>query len=68
LKVYNLLGQEVATLIDKQIVDAGYREVVFITDNLSTGIYFININAAGVDRENGKESRFTGVKKMIYAK
>ncbi len=67
LKIFNILGQEVATLIDRQMMDAGYGEVEFNGDNLSTGIYFMNFTADGVGQE-GNAGHFTSVKKMIYGK
>jgi serine protease len=44
LVVYNLLGQEVARLIDAR-QSAGHYEVPFIASNLSSGVYFYKIQA-----------------------
>ena len=46
ISVYNLLGQEVATLIDG-FKSAGRHTVQFEASNLSTGIYIYRMEAAG---------------------
>ncbi len=40
LKVYNILGQEVATLLDQTPLDNGTLEIQFDGRNLSSGVYF----------------------------
>lgn len=44
LKVYDMLGKEVATLVNG-IQTSGPKEVVFDGQNLSSGMYFYTINA-----------------------
>ena len=44
LKVYNILGNEVATLVNKE-QPAGSYEVEFRADVLSSGIYFVRLEA-----------------------
>jgi hypothetical protein len=63
LKVYNLLGAEVITLIDNKIIDAGIRMVEFNSQNLASGLYLYRIAAEGT---NGKS--FVSVKRMILLK
>ena len=48
LKVYNVLGVEVSTLIDDNL-NAGIHEVNFNATNLTSGLYFYNITTRGVD-------------------
>ena len=57
LKVYNILGQEVATLVDEE-QRAGVYEFKFDASNLSSGVYFYRLQAG----------KFIDVKKMILVK
>ena len=57
LKVFNLLGQEVATL-QNGFLNAGPHEVTFDAKNLASGIYFYRLTAGD----------FTSIKKMIMLK
>jgi len=54
LKVYNVLGEEVATLVNKEQAPGSY-EVIFDAANLTSGIYFYQL----------KSGNFLQVKKMI---
>jgi len=62
LKVFDVLGQEVATLINGNVA-TGSHEINFDASNLNSGVYFYRIEANGVDGTN-----FTSVKKMILTK
>ncbi len=55
--VYNVLGQEVATLV-KGYVDAGRHLVDFSAENLTNGVYFYSI----------KTGNFSDMKKMVLLK
>jgi hypothetical protein len=57
LKVYNIVGQEVATLVN-EIQAAGVHHVKFDALNLASGIYFYRLNAGN----------FVSVKKMVLLK
>ncbi len=57
LKVYNILGQEVATLVNEQQKPGNY-EVTFDASNLTSDIYFYYIKAG----------EFRAVKKMVLLK
>ena len=62
LKVFDVLGQEVANLISANMV-AGFHNVDFNASGLNSGVYFYRIEATGIDGTN-----FTNVKKMILTK
>jgi hypothetical protein len=49
IRVYNVLGQEVATLVDEQQA-AGRKELVLNTHRLSSGIYFVRMRVGDVTR------------------
>jgi len=57
LDVYNILGEKVKTLL-QQNMEAGYHEIEFNAENLSSGIYLYRINAGS----------FNSVKKMVILK
>ncbi len=57
LKVYDILGSEVATLIDKE-QEAGYKEVQFNAYSYASGMYIYRLTAG----------RFSSVKKMLLVK
>ncbi|GBD86624.1 starch binding domain protein [bacterium BMS3Abin03] len=57
LKVYNLLGQEVATLINEEQT-SGVYEVTFDAKTMASGIYFYTLNTG----------KFVSTKKMILLK
>jgi len=69
LKVYNILGQEVATLVDREPFQTGYQEVRFLANGLASGVYFYRITAESLD-DNGTPTgqSFVQVKKMILLK
>jgi hypothetical protein len=57
LKVYDILGNEVAILVD-ETQEAGSYEISFIASSLSSGVYFYRIEAGG----------FSAMKKMSFVK
>ena len=62
MTVFNVLGQEVASLINGSLV-AGSHQVTFDASSLNSGVYMYRIEATGVDGSN-----FVDVKKMILTK
>ncbi|HEX2963513.1 MAG TPA: T9SS type A sorting domain-containing protein [Ignavibacteriales bacterium] len=57
LKIYNMLGQEIATLVNK-MQNAGSYEVSFDASRLSSGIYLYNLTSGS----------FSSTKKMMLVK
>ena len=57
LKVYDVLGNEVATLVNEE-KQPGVYEVEFNSKELSSGIYFYQL----------KSGSFSSIKKMILLK
>ncbi|MEM1096524.1 MAG: T9SS type A sorting domain-containing protein [Bacteroidota bacterium] len=45
LTVYNVLGQQVATLVNNQLLTAGRHEVAFNATELSSGVYVYRLDA-----------------------
>lgn len=70
LKVYNTLGQEVATVFDREMMESGLQDVVFNAVNLPSGVYFYRIIAEGVlDEETGLVgAKHISVRKMVLIK
>ena len=62
LKIFDVLGQEVATLVNGQLA-AGSQKVSFNASSLNSGVYFYRIDADGIDGQ-----KFSSVKKMILTK
>jgi len=57
LKIYNILGKEIETLVNN-IKDAGGYSIEFDSKNLTSGIYFYRITAG----------KYSAIKKMILLK
>ncbi len=57
LKLFNILGQEVATLVNEE-QKAGYRSVDWNASNYASGVYFYRLEAGG----------FSSVKRMLLVK
>jgi hypothetical protein len=57
LEIYNILGQKVATLVNKEL-NLGLHKYQFDASNLSSGIYFYKLQS----------NNFTSIKKMMLIK
>jgi len=64
LKVYDVLGNEVATLVNEE-KPAGTYEVDFNANGLTSGVYFYRLQAVPTGRQAGE---FVETKKMILIK
>lgn len=63
LKIYNSLGEEVKELLNNT-KSAGFYEMDFNAENLSSGIYFYRLTAVSTDNKN----TFSDTKKLILLK
>jgi hypothetical protein len=64
LRVYNILGQEVATLLNNSPLNEGEQHAVFNASNYPSGVYFYRISTQGTDGKN----YFQDVKRMVLIK
>jgi hypothetical protein len=62
LKVFNILGQLVAEIIDANMT-VGFHEIDFDASALNSGVYFYTLEALGIDGTN-----FVQTRKMILTK
>ena len=65
IKVYDVLGKEIATLVDGNRT-AGYHNVNFDASRLTSGIYIYTINAGNPSSGSGRG--FIQSKKMLLMK
>ena len=69
LTVYNMLGQEVATLLNHEEFDAGEQTVDFDASSLASGVYIYRMVAQSLDDDgNVTAQSFTQTKKMLLMK
>jgi len=69
LKIFNLLGQEVATLLNREDMDEGEQHIDFDASHLASGVYFYRISVEGIADENGEMGQsFSAVRKMVLLK
>jgi hypothetical protein len=69
LKVYNMLGQEIATLLDNVSMDEGEDEVEFDASNQPSGVYFYRLTVNAVDEDGVVLGQaFSKIGKMMLVK
>lgn len=62
LKIFNLLGQQVAVLANNELFDEGEHEIEFDAAHLPSGVYFYHLSG------RNEAGFFTDVKKMMLLK
>jgi len=65
LKIFNMLGQEVALLLDNELVDEGDQSIEFDASSLSSGTYFYKLIVRGT---GDVQEQFTSIKRMVLLK
>jgi parallel beta-helix repeat protein len=70
LKIFNVLGQEVKTLIEREMMGSGTEEIEFQAENLTSGVYFYRISVEVISDQEDESfiKTFTSVKKMLLLK
>lgn len=63
VKVFNLLGQLISTLLNEDLISRGDHQIRFLDKHLSSGIYFCTISARSTDG-----TTFNGSMPMILMK
>ncbi|MBI5472650.1 MAG: T9SS type A sorting domain-containing protein, partial [Ignavibacteriae bacterium] len=63
IKVYDVVGREVASLVD-ELQDAGFKSVRFDARNLASGVYLLRFTAMGTDGS----VKLSQVRKLLLAK
>ncbi len=67
LKVFNVLGQEVATLVNNESLGLGEHEALFDGSSVASGVYFYRLTIQASDA-SGSAPIYTDVKKMVLVK
>jgi hypothetical protein len=72
LKVYDVLGKEITTLVNEEL-SAGEYEVDFSvgqdsSPDIASGIYFYQLVVLGLQAKDGKAGKYIDTKKMILIK
>ncbi len=65
LTVYNILGQEVASLFNHEMVDEGEQSVDFNANAMTSGVYFYRL---AVQEIGGERQVYQAVKRMLLLK
>lgn len=70
LNIYNMLGQEVAILLDNEEMEEGPQEIDFSAGDLPSGVYFYRLvaNIQGNEDEGTIGRELMSVKKMVLIK
>ncbi|MBI5216705.1 MAG: T9SS type A sorting domain-containing protein [Ignavibacteriae bacterium] len=66
LRVFDVLGKEVASLVEQE-QEAGAYDISFNASALASGVYFYQLTAEPLDASSGK-ARFQSIQKMVLMK
>jgi len=64
LRIFNLLGEEVAMLIDEE-KEAGRYDVKWKENGFASGIYFYRLQARSRHSQDGQAEEFAETKKLL---
>lgn len=67
LKVYDMLGNEIAALVNEE-KPVGSYEVEFDASNLTSGVYFYQLLVSALQGKDGKAGNYIETKKMVLIK
>ena len=68
LKIYNPLGQEVASLLNQEEMSDGIQEIDFNGAEFASGVYYYRIVAEQLNSEGLSHQTYVSVKKMLLLK
>jgi protocatechuate 3,4-dioxygenase beta subunit/kynurenine formamidase len=69
LKIYNILGQEVTTLLSKEQMNGGTQQVRFNASNYASSVYFYRLDAETIAGSNGAPAQhYSSYRKMVLVK
>jgi hypothetical protein len=70
IAIYNMLGQQIAVLLEREQMEEGNHSVDFHAGSYSSGVYFYRIVVEELQTgdENSSPHTFTAVKKMVLLK
>ena len=67
LKVYDILGSEVITLVNEE-QEAGYKQVKFNAVNIASGMYVYRLSVSAWPGQDGQAGHYNQTRKMILIK
>jgi len=67
LRIYNILGEEVQTILDHVEFEEGTEEIEFNAENFASGVYFYQLVAESVNPDSPSKT-FTKFKKMMIVR
>ena len=67
LKIYDILGKEVAILVNGE-KKAGNYEVKFDGGDLSSGVYYYRLSVSAWPNQNGQSENYSDIKKFVLLK